>query len=250
MIYARLAALCVAAVLISGCTTSRAVRAWHAGVAAEDAGKFRKARRKYDESYGRNGALVGAELARLRLLARLPESRKKAADQLKKLLEDKPDHPRLLLFAAWWALLDGQVNVAAERLAAVPLEGKRSGKKKRLRGAELAELRASATALKKRIKVERARKARAKDSKAATARRNNKLAVKALAAKDPQRAVSLLEATVALDPDPHWVIHHNLGVAWLQVGRQDKARAAFRYALQGCGQDCSATRKNLATLGD
>jgi tetratricopeptide (TPR) repeat protein len=233
--------LCALATATAGCTTSRAVRAWHQGIAAEDAGRVRVARRKYKESYGRNTKHVGAELARLRLLARVSESRKKAEESLKELLEKKSDRPEVLVFAAWWALLDGDVATAKDRADAVQIS-----KGERLAVALKIELRRLAKA----IATEVERKKRTVDAAAMTAAKNNKLAVEALADGEPRRARDLLASVAAADEDAHWTIRFNLALAYLQLGEHARARRQLKRAARVCGADCAPVKANLKALTD
>ena len=239
---ARLAILATLALatFAGGCTTSRAVRAWHAGIAAEDAGKLKKARRKYSEAYARNGKHVGAELARLRLMARVPEAQKKADAALKKLLEKKSDEPTVLLFAALWALQRGELDDAQTRAAALP---------KKFSGRRAPELLAARRRLQQALRIEERRSERKSDDKGQAARRNNALAVSALKDGDPQRARDLLAAIVAMQPDAPWQVRFNLGVALLHLGQHEQARRQFGRAKASCTGDCEGVARNLALLG-
>lgn len=229
----------VIVVAATGCTTSRAVRAWHAGIAAEDAGQLTKARRKYAESYGRNSAHAGAELARLRLLATVPESRKKAEESLKELLEKKSDRAEVLLFASWWALLEGDVKVAQTRLDAIsisPVHPKH------------AELTLHKARLSETLNGQRRRHAAKLDPLGTAARFNASRAVVALRQGDFSRARDLLAGIVATNEQPHWTVHFNLAIAYLRLGEYERAKRLLRRAKSGCESGCAAIETNLAAF--
>ncbi len=107
------------AVSLGGCTTSRAVLAWEAGWKAEAQGKYKVAAKRYAEAYSRNEHLVGAELNRIRLLARAPDKRLAAGKALDALLKKKGEVPQAAIFGATWALQTGEHKQAAARLAPV-----------------------------------------------------------------------------------------------------------------------------------
>ncbi len=111
------ALLCAAA--LGGCTTSKAVRHWHSGWQREARGDLSGAAKFYAKAYARDGRLLGAELDRLRLLARQPDQRKAVDTRLKELLKDHPEAVEVQLFAAGWALFGEDSAGALKRLSAV-----------------------------------------------------------------------------------------------------------------------------------
>ena len=111
-----LAALLVVA-LQAGCITPRSVHAFHEGAAAEAAGDLATAEARYAEAATGQDRLIGAELARIALMARSAD-RKKDADALLTALRKKaPADPLVCAFAALYALREGDTKSAAERLA-------------------------------------------------------------------------------------------------------------------------------------
>ena len=103
----------------SGCTTSKAVRAWHDGWRAERKGDFERASKRYSWAYGRDGALVGAELGRLRILAIQPDQAEAVSKALKTLIKKKGDQVSVQLFATGWALTQRDLPLAVKRLAGI-----------------------------------------------------------------------------------------------------------------------------------
>ena len=101
-----------------GCTTSRAVLAWRAGVVAERAGDTEEAGRKYAEAHGRDGNQYGAELAAIRLLLVVPDQREAGEKRLATLLGKRGARPDVAAFGALWAVARGDVAQATARLAA------------------------------------------------------------------------------------------------------------------------------------
>ena len=112
------AALVASFVFFSACTTTRAVLAWEKGWQAEAKGEPQTAMARYAEAYGRNDRLVGAELNRIRLLARTPDKHIAASTALDALLKKSGEVPEVAIFGAAWALRDGQPKVAVRRLDA------------------------------------------------------------------------------------------------------------------------------------
>ncbi len=231
--------LLAAVIASAGCTTSRAVRAWHAGIEAEDAGHLRRARRKYAESYGRNGKHVGAELARLRLLAQIAESRKKAKERLKELLEKKSMRPDVLLFAAWWAVVDGDLVSAQNRLDAVS-NMSLVGQSPQLHREKLRLARA--------IAVETQRRSRTSDPAAMAHKRALKKAIAALETGQYELARDLIAGVVAADGAVHWTVRFNLAIAHMHLGAHTKARHQLQQAASLCDDTCPAVTRNLALL--
>ena len=78
------------AALSAGCTTSQAVRRWHAAAEAEQKGDLGAAIAGYKEAYSLDSSLVGAELNRLRLLAARPGQKATVDKRLKELLTRHP----------------------------------------------------------------------------------------------------------------------------------------------------------------
>ena len=240
-----LTARCLLAALLccgvaTSCTSSRAVRAWHQGVEAESKGNLRRARDKYGESYQRSKRHIGAELARLRLMARSPASRKKATERLNTLLTKRPDVPELMLFGGWWALLEEDIKLAKARLASLAPNPK-DGNNNPLAGQVLQ--------LKRAIAMQERRRAETFDAAALAARKNGSLAVKALNAGDHAHARDLLAAVVARDPQVHWTVEFNLGLAYLHMGHHQKARRHWQRAVKRCHRQCTPLQTNLAILG-
>lgn len=229
--------------LTSGCTTSRAVRAWHAGIKAEDAGNLRVARARYNESYGRNSAHVGAELARLRLLARVKESRKRASKRLTELLKKKGDRPDVLIFAAWWALLDGDLALARERAAAVSISKQRRDRE-HLQG----ELRRLQARLRQALTPAQRAQRQMQWAKYRLATEGGHTSAGPVSdCNDLQ--VPLLRAMILASARPHWAWSHNLAVCLLQRGELDAAGQVLKVAAQRC-EDCQPIKSNLAVLGE
>ncbi|MCO4761415.1 MAG: hypothetical protein KC502_07915 [Myxococcales bacterium] len=104
---------------LSGCTTSKAVRAFHDGEKAEKAGDYARAAKRYQWAFKRNGALVGAELNRLRILARQPDEAANVDKALKELSAEHRHNVHVHLFAVGWALAKGDVAGANKRLGLI-----------------------------------------------------------------------------------------------------------------------------------
>ncbi|HAN32775.1 MAG TPA: hypothetical protein DCQ06_14370, partial [Myxococcales bacterium] len=117
----------VSFVLLSGCTTSQAVRHWHTAAKAEQQGKLGAALREYAEAYRLKSSLVGAELNRLRILAERPGQKDKVSKRIVELQQKHPDRAEVNLFAAAWALEHGKVQDAA-KLMEVATATKRADK--------------------------------------------------------------------------------------------------------------------------
>jgi tetratricopeptide (TPR) repeat protein len=115
-----MAAGSVVAVLVaqSACITPRSTHAWHEGAAAEAAGDLVTAEARYTEAATGQDRLVGAELARIALMARSSDRRKDANKLLDAVLKKQPGDPLVASFAALMALIDGNPKLAAERLDA------------------------------------------------------------------------------------------------------------------------------------
>ncbi len=113
------AALLVLAGGLSACTTSRAALAWEDGWQAEARGDLKRAGSRYANAYSRNGFLVGAELNRLRLLARVPDKRAAVGQELDRLLAKRGEVAEVAIFGAVWALTEGDAKKAASRLDVV-----------------------------------------------------------------------------------------------------------------------------------
>ncbi len=106
----------ILALVVSGCTTSRAVLAYRDGFAAENAGEPAKALQKYEDAFERDSALYGAQLNRIRILALQPERRADANLLLDKLLKSAGTDKGVAGFAARMALVAGDVKLARQRL--------------------------------------------------------------------------------------------------------------------------------------
>lgn len=226
------------AFVTAGCTTSRAIRAWHRGVAHEQAGDVHKATRAYGEAYGRNNAHFGAELARLRLLARSPDSRKRADEDLQKLLKKKGTLPDVALFAAWWALLGGDTAGAQERIKALAIPAKHRSYDRLAK--ERARLQAAVDA-----QVERERQKRDGAKKSAFAQQQ--AGARLLRDGQPRAARDVLAGLVASGQDNSWQSRFNLGIAELSVGNMERAHVAFAETLKR-NPACEGARRNLAVL--
>lgn len=142
---ARLLAIGAAVVAFAGCTTSRAVLAWHDGWRLEAAGEPGLAAVRYDEAVRRNSRLYGAALNRVRLLAVQPDRRKEADETLDKVLKSAGAEPEVAAFGARFALCAGDARLARARLdAARPLRPEDAGEaRSALVGARIAVLAAN-----------------------------------------------------------------------------------------------------------
>ena len=111
-------ALAVAGLLsgLAGCTTSRAVRAWHAAEKARASGDRELALRRYDEAYGRDGRLVGAEVDRIGLLAGDVGAASAVEAARAALAEKKSGYVEVQLLAAGLELVAGRVAPALAQL--------------------------------------------------------------------------------------------------------------------------------------
>ena len=91
---------------------------WHQAWQAEAAGDLERAERKYADSFGYDGAMVGAECNRIRLLAAHPDRQALATAALDKLLQHKGAAPEVAVTGVFAAMTDKQPELAAKRLAA------------------------------------------------------------------------------------------------------------------------------------
>ena len=136
----RLAGLLVPLAGVAGCTTSRAVMAWHDGWQAEAAGDLTLAERRYGEAALADKGQAGAACNRVRLLAQHPDRQQDAKDALEPLLKDKSRWPEVATLGALAALQAGDGKLAQQRLAAArPLnDGDRLDVRAGLRSAKVA----------------------------------------------------------------------------------------------------------------
>jgi hypothetical protein len=104
--------LCAALLVISGCTTSRAIRAWHDAEDALAAGNRAKAVDRYSEAYGRDSGLVGAEANRIALLARDPAATARVAEAYDALATQKAGRVEVVLLGAGLDALAGRAKEA------------------------------------------------------------------------------------------------------------------------------------------
>ena len=111
-------AIWTALVWTVGCTSSRSVDAWRDGWALEQKGETALALRKYTDATSRLGKYPGAMLNRIRLMAAVPERRADAQELLDKLLKSDATDARVAAFGATWALWQGDVTLARNRLTA------------------------------------------------------------------------------------------------------------------------------------
>lgn len=108
-----------AATLLPACTTSRAVRAWHAAEDARRAGDRAVALRRYEEAYGRDGKLVGAEVDRIALLAQDVGSAAAVESARSKLVEKKAGRVEVQLLGAGLELVAGRHAAALAQLESI-----------------------------------------------------------------------------------------------------------------------------------
>lgn len=116
---ALLALVAGGATLLPACTTSRAVRAWHAAEDARRAGDRAVALRRYEEAYGRDGKLVGAEVDRIALLARDVGSSAAVEAARAKLVEKKAGRVEVQLLGAGLELVAGRHAAALAQLESI-----------------------------------------------------------------------------------------------------------------------------------
>ncbi len=117
-----LAALGAASLLLAvlpACTTSRAVRRWHEADAAIGRGDRALAILRYEEAYGRDGKLVGAEVNRIALLARDPAAARQVRAAHEALAEKKSGVIEVELLGAGLDLIGGEAKLAWTRLEAI-----------------------------------------------------------------------------------------------------------------------------------
>lgn len=103
----------------AGCTTSRALQRYYDAEAALAGGRAAQAVTAYEEAWGRDRSLVGAELNRLALVARNPTSLRQVQDAYDKLAAREPGRAEVALFGAGLDLLAGQHARAWQRLEAL-----------------------------------------------------------------------------------------------------------------------------------
>ncbi len=105
--------------LVTACTSSRAEILWREGWVQENKGDLSAAARRYEESASRDGRQVGARLNQIRLLLVTPEGKADGQELLDKLLKSHASEPNVAAFAATWALSQGQLPQAQQRLGAM-----------------------------------------------------------------------------------------------------------------------------------
>lgn len=112
-----LAAALLFAAVPPACITPRSVHAYYEGAEAEAAGDLATAEARYTEAATGQDRLVGAELARIALMARSADRKKDADELLAALRKKAPAEPLVCAFSALYALREGDSKAAAERLA-------------------------------------------------------------------------------------------------------------------------------------
>ncbi|GEM_PF-2847036 len=232
--------LALAAIVVgsTGCTTSRAIRAWYAGAKAEDRGRHAKARRHYAEAFERNADLAGAELARIRLASRTIAGRKKAAEALDELVSDKGSKPEVAIFAAWWSLFKGDAKAARQQASGVEIPPKHPHR---------ALLEKRLATLKARIVIESERHKRTKDAATIAVADQVVRSEVALNSGDYSRARDLLNGVIARGDAVDWRLRFNLALAYMHLGELDLARRQLQTAASSC-KACPAVHRNLAVL--
>ncbi len=205
---------------------------------AEKSGDLDKARKKYAEAYGRNSAHVGAELARLRLLARSPAAHAAVDEDLKALAKKKGTQPDVALFAAWWALLKGDLKSAKAQLDGVSVPAKH---------AHAALLRADKKRLGAALATAVERERRKRDGTSKSTLEQQRVAARLLRQGKAKAAADILGGLIAFGRDVHWSSHFNMGVAKVMLGELKGAREAFSTAAGMC-PSCAPAARNAALL--